>query len=289
MASRLSKPDWLKVRIPSGEGFAAVSSSLRSRGLHTVCEEAKCPNKAECWGSRTATFMILGDVCTRNCEFCAVKTGKAGAPMDEEEPGKLAQAVSELKLSYVVLTSVDRDDLPDRGSKHFADCIDAIRAGNPHVKIEVLVPDYTAGELASVVRSKPDVLAHNIEVVERLQDKVRDRRAGYAKSLRTLQEAKRLDPLVKTKSSIMLGLGETKDEIFHAMDDLRKAGCDILVLGQYLQPTLKQIPVAEYVSPEVFSQYREIALNKGFLQVVSSPLARTSYHAAETLENSFIN
>jgi len=281
MEAKVSKPSWLKVKIPSGGKVASVSKSLHSRNLHTVCEEARCPNRAECWGSGTATFMILGDVCTRNCGFCAVKTGAKGTIVDAGEPRKLAEAVRELKLNYVVLTSVDRDDLPDRGSKHFADCVNGIRQMSPEAKIEVLIPDYSESELVNVVNSKPDVIAHNIEVVERLQSKVRDSRAGYEKSLQVLANSKKLNPHTKTKSSLLLGLGETKQEVLQTMDDLRKAGCDIIVLGQYLQPTVRQIQVVEYVTPEQFVEYRQIALKKGFLQAVSSPLARTSYKAAE--------
>ncbi|MCX6695438.1 MAG: lipoyl synthase [Candidatus Altiarchaeota archaeon] len=277
MAQR--KPDWLKVRIPSGAEFAGVSKAIKSRGLHTVCEEARCPNKAECWECGTATFMILGDVCTRNCRFCAVKTGREGVEVDHGEPERLAEAVRELELEYVVLTSVDRDDLPDRGSKHFAECVKAVKKAKPKVKVEVLIPDYSESELKTVIGAGPDVVAHNIEVVKRLQSKVRDARAGYVKSLRTLKEAKKQDN--RTKSSIMLGLGETEDEVLEAMDDLRDVGCDILVIGQYLQPTLKQIPVVEYIHPDQFKEYRTRALKKGFREVVSSPLARTSYRAKE--------
>jgi len=274
------KPPWLRVRAGGGPDFSRVKRTLSERNLHTVCEEARCPNKGECWGCGTATFMILGDACTRNCRFCAVKTDTGGVEVDDREPRNLAEAVGELGLSYAVVTSVDRDDLPDRGSGHYAECIKAVRGTG--AKVEVLIPDYIGGELKAVVEAGPDVLAHNIEVVERLQH-LRDRRASYRRSLETLLEAKRLKPNIKTKSSIMLGLGETEGEVLKAMDDLRDAECDMLVLGQYLRPTAKQTPVVEYIPPEKFREYGEAARKKGFSRVVSEPLARTSYRAAETL------
>ncbi len=272
------KPDWLKVRLGGDNEFKHVSDTLRSCGLHTVCDEARCPNKGECWGTGTATFMILGDTCTRNCRFCAVKTSAHGEAVDDTEPARLADAVNQLKLKYVVITSVDRDDLPDKGAQHYADCIKAVKKTG--AMVEVLIPDYIGEELASVVNAGADVVAHNIEVVKSLQ-KIRDVRASYAKSLNTLKEVNELSPDTLTKSSIMLGLGETADELFQVMDDLRGVGCDQLVMGQYLQPTLKQVPVTEYISPETFKKYGKIAKTKGFKKVVASPLARTSYHAAD--------
>lgn len=282
MASRLSKPDWLKVRIPSGEGFAAVSSSLRSRGLHTVCEEAKCPNKAECWGSRTATFMILGDVCTRNCEFCAVKTGKAGAPMDEEEPGKLAQAVSELKLSYVVLTSVDRDDLPDGGAAHIAATIRAIKGLRPGTRVEVLVPDFHGDPAAiqTVLHARPEVFNHNVETVRRLQATVRPH-AGYETSLSVLATAAHLAPDLPVKSGLMVGLGETDEEVTETLADLARAGVALVTIGQYLRPSSRHLPVDRYVPPDEFETYRQVGLALGLNHVIAGPFVRSSYHAEE--------
>jgi lipoyl synthase len=273
------KPQWLKSGIGLHGRYADVRDALASHGLHTVCEEARCPNRGECWASGTATFMVLGDVCTRNCRFCAVKSGAHGTPVDALEPKRLAEAVKSLGLRYVVITSVDRDDLPDKGAGHYAECVKALRGTG--ATVEVLIPDLHGARLKAVVDAGPDVVAHNVETVERLQG-VRDARASYLASLETLRQAKRLNGDVKTKSSIMLGLGERGDEVLSAMDDLRAAGCDILVLGQYLQPTTKQIPVIEYVSPERFREYGETALKKGFEAVVCEPLARTSYRAAET-------
>lgn len=255
---------------------------LERRSLHTVCDEARCPNKGECWGAGTATFMILGDTCTRGCRFCAVATGKTGQPVLPEEAEQLALAVQELKLKYAVLTSVDRDDLPDRGSHHFARCIQAIKHLTPAVRVEVLIPDFREGELEAVMDAKPDVVAHNIETVPSLQH-IRDRRASYEKSLHTLRLAKQLGAGV-TKSSILLGLGEQVDEVLAAMEDLRSVGVDVLVLGQYLQPGPQQLPVVEYIHPDQFKAYAKIGREKGFSTVVASPFARTSYHAQEAWE-----
>jgi lipoic acid synthetase len=285
------KPDWLKVKFPSGDTWKKVEEVLSRRGLHTVCDEAHCPNKGECWGMGTATFMILGDICTRGCRFCAVATAKAGRPLDEREGMEIALAAEELKLDYVVLTSVDRDDLPDRGAGHFASCVAAIREADPSIKIEALIPDYHGAELELLAEAPPDVIAHNVETVRSLQH-IRDGRASFDKSLRTLREAKAVilkRPGVsggrgKTKSSILLGLGEKPEEVLSAMDELRRAETDILVLGQYLRPSKNQIPVFEYAAPEQFERYKEEALRRGFSQVVSSPLARTSYHAKEAGE-----
>jgi lipoic acid synthetase len=228
----------------------------------------------------TATFMILGDICTRGCRFCAVTTAKNGRPVREDEGAEIALAALELKLEYVVLTSVDRDDLPDRGAGHFAACIRSIREAAA-VKVEALIPDYYGDELRIVAEAHPDVTAHNVETVPSLQTKVRDHRASFEKSLRTLREAGELSGCGKTKSSILLGLGEKPEEVLTVMDDLRSVGVSILVLGQYLQPSKNQLPVTEYVTPEQFDRYREEALSRGFSRVVSSPLARTSYHAKE--------
>jgi lipoic acid synthetase len=287
-------PLWLRVRLPSGETWKKVDEVLARRGLHTVCDEAHCPNKGECWGMGTATFMILGDICTRGCRFCAVNTAKEGRPVREDEGREIALAAKELGLDYVVLTSVDRDDLPDRGAGHFAACVAAIREIDPSVKIEVLIPDYYGAELVPLIESGPGVIAHNVETVRSLQH-IRDGRASFDKSLRTLREAKAgilKRPGVpggkaKTKSSILLGLGEKQDEVLSAMDELRRAGTDILVLGQYLRPSKKQVPVAEYVSPNQFAFYAEEGRRRGFISVISSPLARTSYHAKETEKNAY--
>lgn len=276
------KPSWLRVPIPSGAEWRNMSRLLDRRGLHTVCDSARCPNKAECWGCGTATFMILGNTCTRNCRFCAVATGKSGDPVNADEPRQLAEAVAELGLTYAVLTSVDRDDLPDRGAGHFAACVRAIKAGNPGVRVEVLIPDYRKGEIDQVLAERPDAVAHNVETVPRLQ-RVRDARASYEASLRTLELAAAAGVEV-VKSSILLGLGETRDEVLAVLDDLRRVGCTSVVLGQYLRPTPEQVPVAEYVTPETFRDYAREARTRGFSAVVSGPLARTSYHARQAFE-----
>ncbi|OHD23989.1 MAG: lipoyl synthase [Spirochaetes bacterium GWB1_59_5] len=276
------KPAWLRVAVPSGERWRSMSALIARRGLHTVCDEAACPNKAECWGCGTATFMVLGDVCTRGCRFCAVATAKAGTPPRQEEPEELAKAVAELKLKYAVITSVDRDDLADRGAGHFAACVTAIKSTVPGVKVEVLIPDFFGAELDALVLAAPDVIAHNVETVRRLQS-VRDARASFDLSLRTLREVKERSSAM-TKTSLMLGLGETEAELIEAMDELRAVGCDMLVMGQYLRPTTIQVPVAEYLSPERFDHYAALARERGFLSVVSAPLARTSWHAMEGSE-----
>ena len=280
-------PRWLRVGLPSGGNWRRVSSVLERRGLRTVCDSARCPNKAECWGSSTATFMVLGSVCTRGCRFCAVRHGKAGETPRIEEPEELALAVAELGLSYAVVTSVDRDDLPDRGSGHFAACARALKALGRPLRIELLVPDYREGEIEVILDAHPDVLAHNVETVERLQC-LRDARASYAASLRTLSLAAMRSreqggsPVVK--SSLMLGLGEERGEVLRAMDDLREAGCVSLVLGQYLRPTGLQTEVFRYLPPEEFALLAEEARSRGFSSVVSAPLARTSYHARASFE-----
>ncbi len=284
-------PPWLRVDLPSGGNWRRVSDVLERRGLATVCDSARCPNKAECWGAATATFMILGSVCTRACRFCAVDHGQAGEPLRSEEPAELAAAIAELGLSYAVVTSVDRDDLPDRGAAHFAACARAIKGlrvgARSSVRVELLVPDYRELELDLVLDARPDVLAHNIETVERLQV-LRDRRASYATSLGTISLASARSagqggsPVVK--SSIMLGLGEADGEVLRTMDDLRATGCTSLVLGQYLRPTRRQAEVVRYLEPEEFARYAEEAGDRGFSPVVSAPLARTSYHARSGFE-----
>jgi lipoic acid synthetase len=277
--SILRKPDWIRVGTPSGGEWKRVGEVLRKRGLHTVCDEARCPNKAECWGCGTATFMILGDVCTRGCRFCAVATAREGRPVRDEEGDELAEAVAELGLRYAVLTSVDRDDLADRGSAHFASCVRKIKERNPGVKVELLIPDYVEGEIEAVMAARPDVVAHNVETVRRLQG-VRDARASFDTSLRTLSLAKRQGaPL--TKSSLLLGLGETREEVLMAMDELRAVDVDVLVLGQYLQPSKKQLDVVEYIEPAAFLAYAAEGRDRGFSTVVSGAFARTSYHAMD--------
>jgi lipoic acid synthetase len=270
------KPSWLRVKFPSGDTWKKVEEVLARRELHTVCDEAHCPNKGECWGDGTATFMILGDLCTRGCRFCAVTTAKEGRPVRENEGAELAEAARELGLEYVVLTSVDRDDLPGRGAAHFASCVRAVRDAG--LRVEALIPDYYGPELELLAASGPSVLAHNVETVRSLQH-IRDSRASFDKSLRTLREAHAAGLVIK--SSVLLGLGETETEILSAMDELRGAGTDILVLGQYLRPSKAQIPVAEYITPERFAFYEEAARERGFRSVVAAPLARTSYHAKE--------
>ena len=272
------KPSWLKVQLPHGQNWRNVEEVLASHGLHTVCDEAHCPNKGECWGSGTATFMIMGDTCTRGCRFCAVKAARFGQPLDPEEPRHLAEAVKSLSLSYAVITSVDRDDLPDRGASHFSACIHAIRNLSPSTRVEVLIPDYIGQELREVLSAMPDVLAHNIETVRRLQS-VRDQRASYDKSLQTLSEAASTG--IPIKSSLLLGLGETEKEVLEALQDLRSAGVSLIVMGQYLQPTPNEIPVEEYISPEKFDKYADMAKALGFDSVLSAPFARTSFHARE--------
>jgi len=277
------KPEWLRVRPPSGETYAHLKSLFRGLGLHTVCEEARCPNVWECWGGGTATVMLMGNVCTRGCRFCAVASGNPHGVLDPDEPRKVAMAIAELGLSYVVLTSVDRDDLPDGGAAHFGRTIREIKSRSPDLLIEALIPDFQGdmNAVRTVVDAGPDVLDHNIETVRRLQSSVRDRRAGYDQSLAVLRSAKRMRPGGFTKSSIMLGLGETAKEVLETMRDLCAADVDIVTLGQYLRPSEWHLPVQEYVSPETFDAYREAGEAMGFLYVASGPLVRSSYRAGE--------
>jgi len=277
------KPSWIRSAIPSGKTTAFVGNTLQSALLNTVCEEARCPNMAKCWECGTATFMLMGSVCTRNCLFCSVESGKPKA-LDASEPKKIAKAVKEMKLRYAVLTSVDRDDLADCGAGHFAKCISEVKRTG--AKVEALVPDFQGRPdcLEKIAAAKPVVLGHNIEVVERLQQKARDAKASYAQSLELLHKIKALDSGILTKSSLMLGLGESFGEVLKAMDDLLAAECDFLTLGQYLQPCKKALPVFEYVKPEVFAELREIALEKGFKDVAAGPLVRSSYRAGELFE-----
>jgi len=277
------KPEWLRVRPPSGENYAHLKGLFRSLDLHTVCEEAHCPNVWECWGGGTATIMLMGDTCTRGCHFCAVKSGNPHGVLDLDEPRKVAIALSDLDLTYVVLTSVDRDDLADGGASHFAKTVREIKDRRPDLLVEALIPDFQ-GDLEavrSVVDAGVDVLDHNIETVERLQAVVRDRRANYAQSLRVLRGAKGMRDGLFTKSSIMLGLGETRDEVLETMRDLREADVDIVTLGQYLRPSEWHLPVQEYVPPETFDRLREAGEEMGFAYVAAGPLVRSSYRAGE--------
>lgn len=277
------KPEWLRVRPPSGGNYAHLKTLFRSLDLHTVCEEAHCPNVSECWGGGTATIMLLGDTCTRGCRFCAVTSGNPRGTLDLDEPRKVAIALAEMDLTYVVLTSVDRDDLPDGGAGHFAKTVREIKARRPDVVVEALIPDFQGDPEAvrTVVDAGVDVLDHNIETVERLQSKVRDRRANYAQSLGVLRGAKRHRADLYTKSSIMVGLGETRDEILETMRDLRDADVDIVTLGQYLRPSDWHLSVQEYVRPEFFDAMREEGEAMGFLYVAAGPLVRSSYRAGE--------
>ncbi len=277
------KPEWLKIRPPGGENYLKIKTLLRQLKLHTVCEEAACPNVAECWSGGTATVMLMGDTCTRGCKFCHVKTGNPRGALDPAEPENVSSAIAELGLTYVVLTSVDRDDLPDGGADHIGRTVEAIKRKRPETLVEILVPDFR-GDLKAVERvvdSGADVFAHNIETVERLQKRVRDGRCGYRQSLDVLSFAKTHRPSAYTKSSIMLGLGETTEEVGQAMDDLRAVNVEILTIGQYLRPSNWHLPVDEYVSPATFKALEELGLRKGFLCVPSGPLVRSSYRAGE--------
>lgn len=279
------KPTWLRARLASGAGFEAVRQIVRQHRLSTVCEEAKCPNIGECWNAGTATVMLMGSVCTRACRFCAVDTGNPRGWLDPEEPLNVARSVALMKLHYVVLTSVDRDDLADGGAAHFAAAVRAIKALNPATAIEALTPDFQGSlpDVRVVLDSGLDVFAQNVETVERLTHPVRDPRASYAQTLAVLAHAKAYRPAVLTKTSLMLGLGETDAEIVGAMRDLRAASVDILTLGQYLRPTVNHLDVKRYVTPPQFDAYREIALELGFYECVSGPLVRSSYRAEQAL------
>jgi lipoyl synthase len=277
----LRKPDWIRVRAPGSAGHAETARIVRDNGLHTVCEEAGCPNIGECWDKKHATFMIMGDTCTRACAFCNVRTGLPD-PVDPQEPAHVAAATAKLGLRHVVITSVDRDDLPDGGAQHFADVIRAVRAGNPSTSIEVLTPDFLRkeGAVQKVVGARPDVFNHNLETVPSRYLVVRPG-ARYFHSIRLLQEVKERDRTLFTKSGIMVGLGEERNEVPQLMDDLRCADVDFLTIGQYLQPSRRHHPVVRFVTPEEFKAYETIAYAKGFLMVSSTPLTRSSHHAGE--------
>jgi len=275
------KPAWIKVRLPSNPVFFSTKALISDLRLHTVCESAQCPNRWECWSQGTATMMIAGERCTRACGFCAVTTAKPFA-LEEDEPQRVAEAVRRMGLKHVVVTAVARDDLKDGGANHFARTIEAIREMDPSVIVEVLVPDFHAQNwcIRIVLDAAPDIFNHNLETVERLTPLVRSR-AKYRTSLDVLRQAKQIAPKIVTKSGVMLGLGEKEPELFQTMDDLREIGCQVLTMGQYLRPSAKHLPVVEFVSPERFEAYGEIARAKGFEHVASGPLVRSSYHAAD--------
>ncbi|WP_017930534.1 lipoyl synthase [Robiginitomaculum antarcticum] len=275
----LRKPSWIRVKAPTSKGYAETRKIVKDKGLVTVCEEAACPNIGECWEKSHATFMILGEICTRACAFCNVRTGLPTG-IDEAEPEKIGQAVVEMKLQHVVITSVDRDDLPDGGAQHFVNVIKAIRLASPATTIEILTPDFLrkAGALEAVIDAKADVFNHNLETVPRLYLSIRPG-ARYYHSMRLLERVKERDPNQFTKSGLMVGLGETKSEVMQVMDDMRSAGIDFLTIGQYLQPTRKHAAVERFVTPDEFKAYETIARAKGFLMVSATPLTRSSYHA----------
>lgn len=280
---RHPKPEWLKVKAPAGENYNRIKSMLKDLNLATVCQEARCPNIGECWSGGTATFMLMGEVCTRGCRFCAVKTGNPKGKIDTDEPQKVGLAIAKMGLEYVVLTSVNRDDMEDQGAGHFAETIDVIRKNDPDLIVEVLTPDFKGREdlVAKIVQAKPHVFAHNVETVERLTPKVRDPRAKYNQSLSVLHMVKQQDPTIYTKTSIMLGLGETDEEVLTVMKDLRAIGCDVVTFGQYLQPTKRHLKVLEFISPEKFKHWEQTALSMGFMYCASGPLVRSSYKAGE--------
>ena len=283
---RERKPDWLKVKLPTGENYAKVKQTVRENRLSTVCEEAMCPNLGECWDAGTATIMLMGYVCTRACKFCAVATGNPKGWLDPDEPRLAAESVKLMGLKYVVLTSVDRDDLEDGGASHYAAAVRKIKEINPETAIEALTPDFQGNleHVNEVLESGIQVFAQNVETVRRLTHPVRDPRASYEQTLKVLAHAKTQRPDILTKTSVMLGLGETDEEILETMDDLRAIGVDIVTFGQYLRPTAAHLPVERYVTPEQFSEYRDWGLEKGFLEVVSGPLVRSSYRAERALE-----
>ncbi|MFO1467891.1 MAG: lipoyl synthase [Steroidobacteraceae bacterium] len=279
------KPAWLRAPLAAGSGFESVRGIVREHRLSTVCEEARCPNIGECWNAGTATIMLMGAVCTRACRFCAVDTGNPRGWLDAQEPENVARSVELMRLNYVVLTSVNRDDLPDGGAAHYAAAIRAIKRRTPQTAVEALTPDFQGvlRDVETVVDSGLEVFAQNVETVERLTHPVRDPRAGYERTLAVLEAAKQHRPAVLTKTSLMLGLGETDAEIQTCMDDLRRVRVDILTLGQYLRPTMNHLPVERFVAPEQFDQYRQLALERGFLECVAGPLVRSSYRAEQAL------
>lgn len=280
------KPEWLKVKLPQGDDFKDIRDNLRTKGLSTVCEEAKCPNISECWSGRTATVMILGDTCTRACKFCHVKTGNPKGFVNSEEIANTSQMVGLMSLRYIVITSVDRDDLPDHGAGHFAAVVSRVHADHPATKVEVLIPDFAGDErrMHELAKSNPFVIAQNIETVKRLTHPVRDPRAGYEKTLDCLKFYKKNYPHIQTKTSIMVGLGETWKEIQETLEDIRGAGVDIVTFGQYLQPSKRHLNVERFYTPEEFDELKRLALKMGFKFVASGPLVRSSYKAADFLD-----
>lgn len=284
--NKQKRPDWLKVRPPTSDKYFEIRDMLKDLNLATVCQEAHCPNMDECWGGGTATFMLMGDTCTRACRFCAVKTGNPKGILDQDEPQKVGYAISQMKLDYVVLTSVDRDDLEDQGADHFGKTVEVIKRNNPQMIVEVLAPDFSAKKnlIERLVKAGPDVYAHNVETVEQLTPTVRDRRSGYRQSLKALEAVKEIDPERYTKTSIMLGLGEKDQQVEQTLKDLRDVGCDVVTFGQYLSPTkrhARHLPVLEWVHPDKFKKWKELSEQMGFLYVASGPLVRSSYRAAE--------
>lgn len=278
----LKKPDWLKIRLPGGENFSGIREIIESRGLHTICSSGNCPNLGECWNAGTATFLILGDICTRSCGFCATQTGRPSPP-DPEEPARVAESIKLMKLRHCVITSVDRDDLSDSGAAHWAKTIREVKRINPGITIEVLVPDFgdSLTDLDVIIAEKPDIVSHNLETVRRLTPRVRSA-AKYDRSLRVLRHTASSGSIAK--SGIMVGLGETEAEVLETMDDLLKAGAKIMTIGQYLRPTLNHLPVLEYIHPDQFEKYRQAGLSKGFRHIESKPLVRSSYHAEKHIE-----
>jgi len=288
---RNPKPKWLRAKLPTQETYGRLKSVLQTQGLSTVCQEAGCPNQAECWESRTATFLLMGHLCTRHCRFCDVQTGRLDQVLDITEPERVARAVNELALKYVVLTSVTRDDLNDGGAAHLSQCIQKIREYNPDVLIEILIPDFQGDRKAiqTIITSAPEVIGHNVETVEALTPQVRDRRATYQQSLRVLKQINELNPQILTKSSLMLGLGETDEQVNTTLQDLRAINVDIVTLGQYLQPSRRHLDVVEYVEPQKFDYWEKKAREMGFLYVISGPLVRSSYRAGEMFVKHYLH
>ncbi len=281
----LRKPDWLKIKIPSGEDYLRVKKTLRTYNLNTVCEESSCPNVSKCWESGTATIMIMGNMCTRVCRFCDVSSGRP-APLDPDEPKRVAEAIKQWNLRYIVITSVCRDDLKDGGAAHFAKTIKSVKLSCPNTIVEPLIPDfnYDSDSIKKIIESEPEVVSHNIETVRRLSSKVRDSRATYDQSLSVLKKIKEINPKIYTKSSFMVGHGETKEEVIQTASDLKSANVDVITAGQYLQPSLNHLPVVEYVHPEKFASYQKIFEEMGFLHVVVGPFVRSSFQAADFIE-----
>ena len=281
----LRKPDWLKIKIPSGEDYLRVKKTLRTYNLNTVCEESSCPNVSKCWESGTATIMIMGNMCTRVCRFCDVSSGRP-APLDPDEPKRVAEAIKQWNLRYIVITSVCRDDLEDGGAAHFAKTIKSVKLACPNTIVEPLIPDfnYDSNSIKKIIESEPEVVSHNIETVRRLSSKVRDSRATYDQSLSVLRKIKEINPKIYTKSSFMVGHGETKEEVIQTACDLKSANVDVITAGQYLQPSLNHLPVVEYVHPEKFASYQKIFEEMGFLHVVVGPFVRSSFQAADFIE-----